>query len=328
MSNGKFVLSLDFEIMWGVRDKKNIENYYSDNLKGVHQVIPRLLETFSGYSIKATFSTVGFLFFENKKELLANLPDTIPHYENKMLSPYLNEFEKMGDSYLTDVLHYAPMLIKQIQAHPDQEIGTHTFSHYYCLENGQTIDDFRADIISAKKIAAKWGIDTTSLIFPRNQFNDAYLKVCEENGIICYRGNENSWLYKPRKKETESQFRRALRKMDAYVNLSGHNCYSDEFLKSKTPVDIPSSRLLRPYSPKLKMFEWLRLNRIKTGMTYAAKNNLTFHLWWHPHNFGVHQNENFAFLEKILDHYTFLNKRYQFESHTMTGLTKSLLQTV
>ena len=50
-------------------------------------------------------------------------------------------------------------------------------------------------------------------------------------------------------------------------------------------------------------------------MTYAARNNLTYHLWWHPHNFGVHQNENFSFLEEILSHYDKLNKGRDMEKY-------------
>jgi hypothetical protein len=55
-------------------------------------------------------------------------------------------------------------------------------------------------------------------------------------------------------------------------------------------------------------------------MTYAAKNNLTYHLWWHPHNFGMDQDENFIFLEKILTHFQFLNTKYNFQSYTMSSL--------
>jgi hypothetical protein len=124
----------------------------------------------------------------------------------------------------------------------------------------------------------------TSLVFPRNQFNDEYLKVCLELGVFCYRGNEHSWIYKAKDGHSESNFRRAFRLLDAYVNVSGHNCYSDESLKNKMPINIPSSRLLRPFSNNLKFLENLRLERIKSGMTYAAKKNLTYHLWWHPHN--------------------------------------------
>ena len=112
--------------------------------------------------------------------------------------------------------------------------------------------------------------------------------------------------------------------MDSYINISGHNCYSDDYIKKETPVNIPSSRFLRPFSPKLSFLESLRLKRIKASMTFAAKNNLTYHLWWHPHNFGANMEENFKFLEKILQHYKLLNEKYNFQSYTMSSLAAKM----
>jgi len=324
MRNGKFVISLDFELLWGVRDKVGIHQY-GQHIKGVHKAVPRMLDLFDKYSIKATFATVGFLFFETKEELLNNLPGKLPNYSEISLSPYTGHFNIVGEDHEADPYHYAPRLIRLIQSYPGQEIGTHTFSHYYCLENGQTIDDFKEDIQNALKVAAKSGIEITSLVFPRNQYNEEYLKVIESLGIICYRGNEHSWIYKALNGDSENLLRRAIRLLDAYINISGHNCYSHEYLKSNYPVNIPSSRFLRPYTKKLKAFEKLRLNRIKSGMAYAAKNNYIYHLWWHPHNFGINQDENFSFLEKILIHYAELNDKYKFESYTMSQLAKSLM---
>lgn len=324
MTNGKFVISLDFELMWGVRDKKDKTNY-GDNILGVHKVIPKLLETFRKFDIKATFSTVGLLFFETKQELLKSIPSIKPQYKDLNLSAYNGHFDIVGDNDKVDMYHFAPSLIKEIQKYPEQEIGTHTFSHYYCLEAGQTIEDFKSDVKAAINIANKFNIKLTSLIFPRNQFNEDYLKICLELGIFCYRGNESSWLYKAKNGENENILRRAFRLIDAYVNISGHNCYSDLFLKNKIPIDIPSSRFLRPYSKKLRFLDLLRLNRIKSGMTYAAKNNLTYHLWWHPHNFGINQKENFIFLEKILTHYYYLNQKYNFQSINMSQLAANIL---
>jgi hypothetical protein len=61
-------------------------------------------------------------------------------------------------------------------------------------------------------------------------------------------------------------------------------------------------------------------------MTHAAKNNLTYHLWWHPHNFGINQDKNFVFLEKILKHYQKLNTQYNFQSVTMSKLAENVLK--
>lgn len=323
IDNGKFVISLDFELQWGVRDKRSIEEY-GQNIVNVHKVIPRLLDVFNNNGIKATFATLGFLFFESKETLLQNLPEIFPEYTNKNLSPYNGYFEKLGTDAKTDFFHFAPQLIKLIKQYPKQEIASHTFSHYYCLEPGQKIDEFKADIITAQKVALEQGIQLKSLVFPRNQYRDDYLEVCKEAGIISYRGNEHSWLYEARNGIDESQFRRALRLVDSYINISGHNCYSDVDLIKKLPVNIPASRFLRPYSNKLKALEKLRLRRIKTGMTYAAKNNLTYHLWWHPHNFGANTEKNFLFLSKIIDHYKYLNSMFNFQSYSMVELAQKL----
>jgi peptidoglycan/xylan/chitin deacetylase (PgdA/CDA1 family) len=323
MGNGKFIISLDFELHWGVRDKLSIEQY-GDNIKGVHQAIPLMLDIFSKYGIHATFATVGLLFFETKQDLLQHLPANKPTYNNRNLSPY-EYMNSIGNSYKEDVYHYAPLLIKRIQQHPQHEIGTHTFSHYYCLEKGQTLADFKADIEAAKKAASKFGIELTSLVFPRNQFNDAYLALCKEAGITAIRGNETSWLYTARNDENESLVRRAFRLLDSYVNLSGHHCYDGNKISKALSINIPSSRFLRPFSPRLKKFDALKLKRITSAMTYAAKNGLVYHLWWHPHNFGIHQTENFSFLEKILQHYKRLNEQYQFQSCTMRELANQIV---
>jgi len=132
MKTGKFVISLDFELMWGVRDKRTI-NDYGQNILNVHQVIPQTLKLFRKYAVCGTFSTVGFLFFKTKEELLANLPSIKPQYKDKSLSPYENSyFESLGSDFNQDKYHFAPLLIDEIKKYPEQEIGTHTFSHYYC----------------------------------------------------------------------------------------------------------------------------------------------------------------------------------------------------
>lgn len=323
VDGGKFVVSLDFELLWGVRDQCTIETY-GENLRGVQTVIPGLLDCFTKYNIKATFATVGLLFFENKKDLLAALDFRQPKYKDSSLSPYEREVFEVGESADTDQYHFAPHLIQKISTYPDQEIASHTFSHYYCLEEGQTIDDFREDIRAAVKVANKKGIAIKSIVFPRNQYNEAYLEVCRDFGITSVRGNEAYWLYEPRNYKNETQLRRLVRLLDSYINISGHHCYTDGFMSSGYLYNIPSSRFLRDYKKKFAFLEWLRLRRIKKSMTFAAREKLTYHLWWHPHNFGINQDKNFAFLEKILKHYQTLNKEYGFTSYTMSGVSEYL----
>lgn len=322
MQNGKFVVSLDFELYWGVRDAVILDQY-KENLLGVQKVIPLLLQMFKEYKINATFATVGFLFFDNKEDLQNDLPGKKPEYFNSKLSPYNDHFNLVGQDENQDQLHFGSKLIQQIMD-AGQEIGSHTFSHYYCLEKGQTKEDFREDLIYAKKIAGKKGIELKSLVFPRNQYNKNYLDVCRELDFTSFRGNERSWLFSSKTQGSTLFFRRPFRFLDAYFNLSGHNCYSSAEMKKNPLINIQSSRFLRPFNERLKIFECMRLKRIKDSMTYAAKNKLAYHLWWHPHNFGADISNNFSFLEKILIHYQNLNKVYNFQNINMQQLAKEL----
>jgi hypothetical protein len=55
-------------------------------------------------------------------------------------------------------------------------------------------------------------------------------------------------------------------------------------------------------------------------MRNAAKKNEIFHIWWHPHNFGVDTDENLAFLSRVLEEYEELRERYGMKSMTMAEL--------
>ncbi len=322
-ASGKFVISLDFELLWGVRDTATPESY-GGNILGVWQALPGMLELFDAYGVNATFATVGMLFASSKEELLSFLPEDKPAYANPNLSPYNGHFDLMRDTEAEDKYHYASELIGLIRQYPGQEISTHTFSHYYCLEQGQDLDDFRADMQAAINIARSRNIELKSLVFPRNQFNSNYLKVCAELGIDSYRGNEEVWFHQAVNGQGENLWRRAFRLADAYVNISGHRCHALPDIAKEYPYNIPSSRFLRPYSPKLRFLEGLRLRRILKSMEYAAKHGKVYHLWWHPHNFGSFQAENLAFLQKILEQYQALHQKYHFESITMRELADSI----
>jgi len=307
VSKGIFTISLDFELFWGVRDHRTLENY-GENIRNVHNVVPRLLQLFTKYNVHCTWATVGFLFCEDKNELLNYLPAIRPDYKQKEYDPYpylqRNELEK--------TYHFAPNLIEQIKRTPGQEIGTHTFSHFYTLERNTTVEQFQSDLQAAKKIANEKGIEINSIVFPRNQYSDGHIKVCLEEGIKIYRGNELSGAYKPISRENENSYRRAIRFGDAYINVTGHHCHT---VPPKAEIiNIPASRFLRPYTPKLKMFDGLKFNRIKGGLKFAAKHGLIYQLWWHPHNFGKYMDENFSFLEKVCKIYQQLATEQKMES--------------
>jgi peptidoglycan/xylan/chitin deacetylase (PgdA/CDA1 family) len=325
--SGSFVISLDFELLWGVRDKKTVENY-GKNIKAVWDVLPEMLHLFEKHQVKATFATVGFLFAKNTKELTSFFPSEKPQYKHSELSPYENFAEESPYMDAHPEYFFAEDLITLIKQYKGQEIASHTFSHYYCLEKGQTLASFKADIHAALKIAEAKEVQLHSLVFPRNQFNRDYLRAIADAGFSSFRGNEDAWFYRAAKGDDESKLKRAFRLMDTYINISGYNTHSYRKIADSYPYNIPASRFLRPYNPRLKFLEALRMKRIKNAMTHAAEHKEVFHLWWHPHNFGAYQNENMAFLSEILEHFTQLNQEFNFESGTMQEISEKLKQTL
>lgn len=314
---GTLVISLDFELLWGVRDKYPPDGgAYRENLLGSRRVIPRMLELFAEFGVAATWATVGFLFATSRRELEDYRPAVLPEYEDPALSPY---GDPIGEGEEDDPLHFAPSLIEAIRQTPRQEIGTHTFSHYFCLDRGQTRAAFEADLRSARAIAAARGIEIRSIIFPRNQFNPDYTDVLVAEGVVCHRPKEKSWLYDYHNPVYGGgRVQRGLRKVDTYVNLSGSNL-SDwgDVAAGSGLYEIPSSRFLRPYSPRLQGIEPLRIRRIARDMHEAAVAGKIFHLWWHPHNFGKNIDANLDVLRRVLEVYSHCRLTRGMQSLTM-----------
>lgn len=294
-----FVISLDFELMWGVRDQLSIAQYGA-NVLGVRNALPRILDLFDKFEIRATWATVGFLFCETRDDLIASLPQLRPAYRRKAFSNY-GYLDEIGSSEKDDPYYFGFTLLKELQSRPSQEIATHTFSHYYCLEEGQTEDQFQADIDAAIAVAARQGITLKSIVFPRNQYAMPHLDIIRARGLRTFRGNERSWLYQPALSDEQFMLRRAGRLADQYLNLSGHHVQHAK--PNGGLVEVASSRFLRPYSSALAPLDNLRLSRIQRAIDAAATGNGIFHLWWHPHNFGLNTEENLAFLGAVLKHF-------------------------
>jgi hypothetical protein len=116
--NGQFVISLDFELLWGVRDHADRDSY-GKNVLGARDAVPKMLELFAENGIRATWATVGFLFCESKEELLASLPCEQPNYSNPRLSNF-SYIDEVGRDERSDPYYFAPSLISAIHQTPGQ----------------------------------------------------------------------------------------------------------------------------------------------------------------------------------------------------------------
>ena len=292
---------------------------YEDHVLGGRKAIPQMLELFQKHGIHATWATVGFLFADSEAEVSRFFPDQKPTYDHPALSSY-RCFGQIGQNEKEAPCFYAPSLIRQIAATPNQEIGSHTFSHYYCRETGQTVEQFRADMIAAKDIAVQKGFDLTSVVLPRNQCEAEYTQVLSELGFSAYRDEENDWIHE---KVKLRPLMRLLRLADVYLPLTGQGGYVPEM--EDGIVNLIGSRMYKPYFKPLAFLEGLKVHRIKKQMLHAAQKGLTFHLWWHPHNVGVHTDFHMKQLEEIFCYYEELRKEYGMRSLNMGEAAQEVL---
>lgn len=309
MRNGHFVISLDFELYWGVHDVFT-EEQYGTNIRNVQKVIPRLLTLFKKYDIHATFAVVGAMYHNDANEFFSNISDAnkLPAYKKIKMSPYVGFGKEKVCKY--PELFFQKRLIELVRD-SGQEIGTHTYCHYYCNEEGAGLSSFDYDIAKAVAIAKDNGDRVTSIIFPRNQIPSSdFEKVLISNGITCCRKNGHKSYDDNRLKN------RITRTLSAYlpiIDLSSPLPNNDELIK------IDANHFLRAYS-SLPFLNHMQICKIKKAMKQAAVQSKVFHLWWHPHNFGLNMDENFNMLEYVLKYFVQMRDRYNMQSSSMRDL--------
>ena len=283
--NGTITLSIDFELRWGLHDRLGLDlERYRENLEQEPSVVPELLRLFAQYGVRATWAMVGAIACVDWNDYFRRAPAP-PRYGNPQfaINPRYSDIDPDGH------LHFAPKLVDLIAAAPGQEIGTHTFSHLFLGEVGVSPEDAAADLSAAVRIhQERTGAAPVSLVFPRNQC--AFLDVVRTKGIRIWRGNERGWYFNRNDSSSYSALVRGLRVFDA-INPWG--CRTE-------PLEGDMTRSSLFFRPALPDQMWsLHLRKIRNGIS-AMRHGEIFHMWFHPHNFGVDRARRLARLDQAL----------------------------
>lgn len=316
MNPGAFVISLDFELLWGIFDKVGTR-YRPSYFENTRRVIPQMLELFGKNQIQCTWATVGMLFAENEEEWRSYSPEYQPTYRTKELSAY----EWVKAHGIKPEVHFAPDLIRKILDTAGQELGSHTYAHYYTLMRGQSPEQFRQDLQATQRISQdKFGIRLKSLVFPRNHLNELYLGICKEEGYDYVRGNPKNWYWQETQHESFSK--KLFRSADCFFPVGKRTSFGINEIDffPKEPLIIPASRILRPMGKGLGLMDNTRKFRIKSEMEMAAKQGEVYHLWWHPHNFGREPEGSMRELAELVQHFLELKNSFGFQSLHMQNL--------
>lgn len=320
---GALVISIDLELHWGVRDFIRPTSAVQQQLIASRAMVTRLAGLFAERGIRATWAIVGMLFASSASELERFSPSVRPAYLRGELDPYS---EAVGSDEEADPLHLAASLVDSLSGVPGQEIGSHSFSHFCCLEHGHNTTALRADLAAARAIASQRGIALRSLVLPRNQWRSELTEAVLDSGFDCIRGPQPGWANRPRRFEETPLIVRNLRRADAYFGMHAAPTFAwGELLGPMGLCNVPASLLLRPWSPGRKALEPLRHARLMGGLRQAARGGRIFHLWWHPENFVANPGPNIAALERFFDEFDRLASVDGLRSLTMSDVTDEVL---
>ena len=312
---GALVISLDFEMFWGIADFADIQEW-APIVERVHMVVPRLLELFQKHGVHATWATVGALMCEDRSEFLERLPKPVAPQTKTMLDK-LGLMEPGGGVLCPEHILFAPELVRMVASCEGQEIGTHTFSHYYCDDPTSNQEEFAAELKAAERIAKEKGYPFLSAVFPRNQVSDRFVEVLERSTLCCFRGVERGWIAKNRPKL--GKLGTILWYLDNYLPLARACSFSQKDAEQiGSLMNVRNSRFFKPYRPQYRFAERLKLWRYKHEMKTAAKRGEVYHIYWHPHNFAENTEINFRQMEEMMFHFDRLHQKYGMQSRNMS----------
>lgn len=319
----RLLLSLDFELHWGVFDHVPLDEKGRRYFLATRALVPEVLRLFEQEKIHCTWATVGMLFANSREQVMQFFPDKKPVYNKPKINAYaLFEQKLVGKNEGDDPFHFAPSLIGQILNAPGQELGSHTFSHYYCLEPEMDQESFGQDLAAAQSIAKEnFGITLRSLVLPRNQFENALLQPIAAAGFTSVRTNPDIWFWEGAAVDDEGIRKKFFRLTDHYLPIQKTTDFHPEKTKKGAVLQVPASRFFRPFLWKVDGYggQFFKIERIKNEMTAAAIAEKTYHLWWHPHNLATHPEKNMAALRTIIRHFQMLRDKYGMESSNMSA---------
>jgi peptidoglycan/xylan/chitin deacetylase (PgdA/CDA1 family) len=317
LDRGVFLLSLDFELIWGTLDLFGPEGFRRACL-AERELVPRLLGLLARYRVSATWCIVGHLFLDRcPKDAHPRHPEIVrPRHAWKRGDWFA---EDPGGDEASQPLFFGRGLVRQIHDCPvAQEIGSHSFSHVIFGDPGCSREcadsELRASVLAAREL----GIKLRSFAFPRNSVG--HLDVLRDHSFASFRGPGPRWY---EQEEPPGPLARLARLVD--VLLAKQPPALLPRFAGEGLWDLPGSMIYHPMHGLRRYIPLgLRVKRASKGLRAAANEKKLFHLWFHPTNLADESETMFEGLEKILFEVSALRDQGRLETLTMGALAARL----
>lgn len=317
LERGIFVISLDFELIWGTLDLFGPEGFRRACETEHAVVIDRLLNLFAEFEVRATWCTLGHLFLEHCTEVNGHKHPEIVRPKHAWATGDWFEHDPCGTEGDAPIF-LGRSLVEKIRACPvPQEIGSHSFSHVIFGDAGCSRETAESEIKECVRLASEMGIELRSFAFPRNKVG--HLDVLREYGFTSYRGADLNWY------EQESVPGAVKRVMHLWDVLTARR--PPVVLPARVAADfwdIPGSMIYFPMHGFRRYIPLsLRIKRAVKGLDTAARRRRIYHLWFHPTNMSDEMEAMFAGLRTILAHAAALRARGELAIMPMQTIAQS-----
>lgn len=256
---GSVVISVDAELGWGFHDFPTPPAHRIESSREGWKTLQSLLDA---HEIPATWAVVGHLLLETCDGRHDDHPAPEGWFECER-TDWAGRPELRFGSDLVRSIRESPVL---------HEIGCHTFSHVRFDDPETTTEIARAECARSLELAARWGLEFDSFVFPRNGVG--HRDVLAEQGFTVYRG-----------RTTTPPGPRGV--FDVLVR--GRSPLVQPEIDEYGLVNLPASTFCFAFEGPLRtvcqsLWDDPIVALCRKSIDEAAAGDGIFHLWLHPNN--------------------------------------------
>jgi peptidoglycan/xylan/chitin deacetylase (PgdA/CDA1 family) len=317
LDRGVFILSLDFELIWGTLDLFGTKGYAAA-CRAERAIIPRLLELLAAHRVSATWCVVGHLFLDRCGPWEGRPhPEVVRPRHAWQPADWLGQ--DPGGDEASQPLFFGRGLVEAVRAcAAPQEIGAHSFSHVIYGDAGCSREAAESDLAACVSAARALGLELRSFAFPRNRVG--HLDLLPRWGFTSFRGPGPRWY----EREESPGWRARLAHLFDVVRAAA----PPTVLPERSPEglwNIPGSMIHFPMHGVRRLVPVSRrVARAVKGLDAAAREARIFHLWFHPTNLADRADAMLAGLDSILGHASRLRSQGRLEVLPMCELAARL----
>jgi peptidoglycan/xylan/chitin deacetylase (PgdA/CDA1 family) len=303
LERGVFMLSLDFELIWGTLDLFGTEGFEKACEIERSVVIRRLVDLLAEFEIPATWCVLGHLLLDHCAPRDGRMHPEIVRPTHAW-APGDWFARDPGGTETTAPLFLGRSLVEMVRScRVPQEIACHSFSHVIFGDPGCSAATAESEVKACVEAARALGVRLRSFAFPRNRVG--HLDVLRAHGFEVYRGPGPLWY----EQEESAGWRGRLAHLWDVIRAAAPPTVMP-VREANGLWNVPGSMIYFPMHGVRRFVSMQRrVKRAVKGMDAAAEERRVFHLWFHPTNLADGTDAMFDGLRSIFAHAAALRRQ-------------------